>query len=169
MTRWPPKCVSVATSTKRRSSSQDRRVRWPRVFVTEPGDQFALLRQKYRGGESGRVPLPLNGQQLWAQHKYSVMARDPEACTAIGRRVARMRRGVVIGPLSLELVEILRGAPSARRLVNALEHMWGHVSEVATPADRARADRSTTVMLDTIARLATESRRVVPARIDGAV
>jgi hypothetical protein len=139
-------------------TSPGMRVRWPRVFITPPGDQFALLALKYREGESGRVPLPSNGQELWAQHKYSVLARDPETYTLIGRRVARMRRGQGIGRLSQELVEILRVAPPARRLVNALEHMWGHVAGQATPEDRRRAGLSSMAMLDTIARLTVQNR-----------
>jgi hypothetical protein len=135
-------------------SPHPRPVRWPRVFVTSPGDQFALLRQKYRDVESGRIPLPVNPQQLWAQHKYSVMARDPARYLTIGRQVARMKRGAAIGPLSLELVEILRQPPSARRLVNALEHMWGHVADAATAADRAAAASSAARLLETISGLA---------------
>jgi hypothetical protein len=134
------------------------RVRWPHVFITPPADQFTLLAQKYREGESGRVPLPSNGQELWAQHKYSVLARDPETYRVIGRRVARMRRGQGIAPLSRELVEILRVAPPAARLVNALEHMWGHLAGRATPEDRGRAGISSAAMLETIARVTVQSR-----------
>ena len=138
--------------------SHQGRVRWPRVFITPPGDQFALLGQKYREGESGRVPLPSNGQQLWAQHKYSVLARDPEEYKAIGRRVARMRRGAGLESLSVDLVEILRQAPPAGRVTNALEHMWGYVSIDATPDDQTLVQHSVATMLDTIARLALQRR-----------
>ena len=51
--------------------------KWPEFFVTDPGEQVVLLRRKYAGKEKGRIPLPKTPQQLWAQHKYSVMARSP--------------------------------------------------------------------------------------------
>lgn len=66
--------------------------KWPADFVTEPIDQFALLRRKYVGKRRGRIELPKNAQELWAQHKYSVLARDPRAYRHFGRAVARMRR-----------------------------------------------------------------------------
>src|SRR5688500_4518201 len=67
-----------------------RDARWPEVFVTPVAGQFELLAAKYRGRESGRIPLPRSPQQLWAHHKYSVMARDPAEYRRIGRRVAAM-------------------------------------------------------------------------------
>ena len=56
--------------------------------MTPPGEQFALLRGKYEGREAGRIPLPGNAQQLWAQHKYSVMARDVQLYREVGRALA---------------------------------------------------------------------------------
>ena len=88
-----------------------RGVRWPSVFVTAPAEQIALLIRKYRGREAGRIRLPRSAQELWAQHKYSVMARDPAVCRAIGRRVTRLPRGARLGPLADELVLILRADP----------------------------------------------------------
>ena len=65
------------------------RAKWPGVFVTEPADQITLLRAKYVGKEKGRIPLPRSAQELWAHHKYSVMARSPESYRTMGRAVAR--------------------------------------------------------------------------------
>lgn len=118
------------------------RVKWPGVFVTEPVDQISLLRAKYVSKEQGRIPLPRSAQELWAHHKYSVMARSPEAYRSIGRVVARMRRGADISKLAADLVLILRATPGERRLVNAVEHMWGHVRDHATPQDMTMARRS---------------------------
>ena len=100
---------------------------WPRTFVTEPAEQFALLRRKYGAAGKGRIPLPRNVQQLWAHHKYSVMARSVPDYEAIGRLVARKGTAPSIADLSNTLVGILRERPGRARLVNALEHMWGHV------------------------------------------
>jgi hypothetical protein len=121
--------------------------RWPARFVTEPADQFALLGLKYRDRESGRIRLPRNTQDLWAQHKYSVMARDPDLCRTIGRRVSRLRRMSGFPELSAELVEILRRCPARGRVANAVEHMWGHVADRASPQDRRAAAADPAAML----------------------
>ncbi len=123
------------------------RATWPATFVTEPADQFTVLREKYADGETGRVPLPRNAQELWAHHKYSVMARDPAAYRRLGRAVARMRGSRAMAELARTLVFALRETPATGRLVNALEHMWGHVSEFASPQDAQEIRRGPGVLL----------------------
>ena len=132
-------------------------LQWPAVFVTPPDEQFGLLRSKYRGREQGRIALPRSPQDLWAQHKYSIMARDPAVCRAIGRRVTRLRRGASLAPLAEDLVVILREDPPPRRLVDALEHMWGHVSTGATAEERQRARASAEGLFVTTRALAIRS------------
>jgi hypothetical protein len=121
--------------------------RWPSLFIDPPGAQYALLGAKYAQREPGRIPLPKTSQELWAHHKYSVMARDPAAYRDIGQRVARMRRGTSVLPLAGELVALLRETPPRARLVNALEHMWGYVAKAATADDRTVARRSAAGLL----------------------
>jgi hypothetical protein len=82
-------------------------------------------------------------------HKYSVMARDPDLWRTIGRRVSRLRRRGGFAELSAELVEILRQRPSRGRVLNAAEHMWGHVADLASPADRRLAAADPPAMLAT--------------------
>lgn len=127
---------------------------WPATFVTPPIGQFALLKAKYAGRERGRIPLPQNAQELWAQHKYSVMARDPAHYRRLGRRVAAMRRGDGMPALAAELVIVLRQRPAPGRMVNALEHMWGHVAHAATPEERAAGAERPAAMLAVIQRVA---------------
>jgi len=134
------------------------RAKWPGVFVTEPADQIVLLRAKYVGKEKGRIPLPRSAQELWAHHKYSVMARSPESYRTIGRAVARMRRGAGLSSLTTDLVWILRDTPSEGRLTNALEHMWGHVREHASPDDVVAARKSLGLMLARTQQLASHVR-----------
>jgi hypothetical protein len=117
-----------------------RNVGWPATFVDEPGDQFRILRKKYSGRSQGRIPLPRNPQELWSQHKYSVLARDPDSYRRIGRAVARMGPRAPIDELARTLVLTLRERPGPGRLVNALEHMWGHVNEGASPPGKVAAD-----------------------------
>lgn len=119
-------------------ATRSQRDHWPPVYIDTPGVQYQLLRDKYVGKESGRIPLPSNAQQLWSQHKYSVMARDPQLYQQIGRSVANMRAGADASGLAQQLAELLRQAPSAPRLRNAVQHMWGYVSEDKKPMDFER-------------------------------
>ena len=50
---------------------------WPTSYIDPPCQQFQILKQKYIAKEAGRIPLPQDAQQLWSQHKYSVLARNP--------------------------------------------------------------------------------------------
>lgn len=103
---------------------------WPAEFVDPPARQFLLLAERYarRDSPGGRIPLPASAQELWAQHKYSVLARSPEAYHDIGRCVADMQSADEFDALVLELSLWLRRPPAPGRLINALQHMWGHVS-----------------------------------------
>lgn len=131
---------------------------WPEVFVDPPGDQIDILRTKYVEKEAGRIPLPTGAQQLWAQHKYSVMARSPQEAGRIGRVLAEAGSGAVPADLARDLVLILREAPAEGRLTNAVEHMWGHVREWATPQEVARAASSVAEMLALTQTLAMQNR-----------
>jgi len=102
-------------------------IAWPDIFIDPPHAQFLLLEEKYRDKSQGRIPLPKNMLELWACHKYSVMARDPECYRSMGPRVASGQ--ISFEDLSLKLAILLRTRPRSGRLVNALEHMWGYVSD----------------------------------------
>jgi hypothetical protein len=102
---------------------------WPENFLDTPAAQFAILKAKYTHKQPGRIPLPDTISQLWANHKYSVMARSPQAYQEIGRQVANQQ--VTFEELALRLVKFLRIKPPRQRLVNAIEHLWGYVSEYA--------------------------------------
>ncbi len=103
-------------------------IEWPEVFLDSPGRQLQLLREKYAKNEEGRIPLPRNSQQLWAQHKYSVMARSTQTYKEIGSAVAGTRRGPPEDSLVHQLVAELRAPAPWPRSRNALTHMWGYVS-----------------------------------------
>jgi len=126
---------------------------WPQLWIDPPHRQFEILRRKYAvDGRSGRIPLPGNPQQLWAQHKYSVMARSPELYAKIGSEVAHGRYAGDMEALSLLLVQQLRTPPEAGRLRNALQHMWGYLSDADEPMTEGDPD-----LLNQIQRLALES------------
>lgn len=113
--------------------------RWPEGYIDVPGRQFKLLGEKYRDKEPGRIPLPRNAQELWAQHKYSVLARDVALYHRVGKAVADMPPGGAFAELAMTLTAQLRQPPTAGGLRNALQHMWGHVSSAgdAAPGDLA--------------------------------
>ena len=102
---------------------------WPETYIDEPFRQFQILGSKYRNKEHGRIPLPKNAQQLWSHHKYSVLARDVNLYKKLGRVVSEMKPNYDFSELAKMVTELLRKAPSIGGLRNALQHMWGHLSD----------------------------------------
>jgi uncharacterized protein YbgA (DUF1722 family) len=102
---------------------------WPGTYIDEPFRQFQILDAKYRNKEHGRIPLPKNAQQLWSHHKYSVLARDVNLYGKLGRDVSGMKPHHDFSELARVVTELLRKPPSIGGLRNALQHMWGHVSD----------------------------------------
>jgi hypothetical protein len=133
------------------------RTRWPVTFIDAPARQFAILMGKYAGGAGGRIPLPRQPQELWAQHKYSALARDPQHYRDIGRRVARMRRGAALDGLALDLTLMLRQPPDPARAANAVAHMWGYVAGHGSVIEQRQARRSPRAMLAVTQALARRS------------
>ena len=108
---------------------------WPEAFARPPGEQFALLAERQGGRAHGRIPLPRSAQEMWAQHKYSVMARSQEAYRAMGQRVSSLRGDAGFDKLAEDLVLWLRKPPSTGNLANALQHMWGYLDPPPKPFD----------------------------------
>ncbi len=102
---------------------------WPEVYIDEPGQQFKILEAKYINKEQGRIPLPRNAQQLWSQHKYSILARDVNLYKKIGRQVSSISSPHDFAAIAKELTELLRMRPSLGGIRNAVQHMWGYVSD----------------------------------------
>ena len=65
---------------------------------------------------------------MWSHHKYSILARDQNNYKKIGRLVSD--RKVSFEQLAMELVKALQLPPNESGIRNALQHMWGYVSEV---------------------------------------
>lgn len=121
-------------------SARSGRGKWPIVYIDDPADQFRLLAGKYAGREQGRIPLPHNVQQLWRNHKYSVLARDQELYRRIGRELADKRQD--FDGFAKLLTGLLRQKPVPGGLQNALQHMWGYVSEFPPDIKRYVSDWS---------------------------
>lgn len=105
-------------------------VYWPELYLEPPCDQYRLLKQKYVGKTPGRIPLPTTVHELWANHKYSVMARSPEDYWKIGPQIAEGTFDFSL--LANLLPAFLRSAPQGNRLRNTAEHLWGYVAEFAS-------------------------------------
>jgi len=112
---------------------------WPDVWINTTVEQFDLLADKQSQEDSARILLPVNTQQLWAQHKYSLMAHDPALYSQIGPEVAHGIYRHNMEALAEKLVITLRLRPSPGHLHNALQHMWGHVSDESTPVPNNNA------------------------------
>lgn len=108
-------------------NSRGREGLWPDTYIDYPEQQFRLLKDKYKDREEGRIPLAKNVQQLWAQHKYSVLARNPDLYKTIGREISC--GSVSFEKLARLLTALLREQPTTGGIRNAVQHMWGYVSE----------------------------------------
>lgn len=111
------------------------------AFVDAPEQQFLRLEAKYlRGAQRGRIPLPRNGSELWAQHKYQVMARSYRYYKEIqahlkGRPEASIQQQ---GPLTTRLLEIIRKPPTRKAFSNMRDHLWGYFKNRASDSERAQ-------------------------------
>ncbi len=110
-------------------TAEENIVSWPGKYIDRPIGQFELLKEKYREREPGRIPLPEHAQELWSQHKYSIMARDIALYKQTGKQVAHMRSRDDFSGLAETLAESLRIRPKEGGIRNALQHMWGYVSD----------------------------------------
>jgi uncharacterized protein YbgA (DUF1722 family) len=116
-----------------------------------------LLKQKYRDRSEGRIPLPTSSHELWAQHKYSVMARGVAEYKRLGSKVAGLRKRDGFEELAGQLVELLHIPPPRAGLRNALQHVWGHVSRYSSVPKRVVASYSLQRYLSEIQKLAREN------------
>jgi hypothetical protein len=98
---------------------------WPDTFVDTPGAQFAILSRKYEQREPGRIPLPRTVQQLWAQHRYSILARDTALAQEVEQRLTEPEPVPTLEQLAAELVAVLRRRPPQGQLWQALLRMCG--------------------------------------------
>jgi len=129
------------------------KAQWPTIFIDLPHQQFQLLQKKYQDKKPGRIPLPKNAQQLWSQHKYSLLARDPNRYKILGPMVAKIRPNDDFSELALELTLAMRNPPSKGGLTNALQHMWGYISQ-------ARGTHSQSIKHWSLKKLLTETQQL---------
>lgn len=97
---------------------------WPDTFIDPPHIQLKLLKQKYVGKDKGRISLPKTVQDLWNQHKYSVLARDPLLYKKLDRMILGNTTIHNFSDLSKQLTLTLRKRPSVNGIFYSLDKMW---------------------------------------------
>jgi len=130
---------------------------WPDNFIDTPSNQLSILKLKYKSLKHGRIPLPNNAQNIWAHHKYSVMARDISAYKAIGKWVTAKHDSRELSNVALELTSILRQPPESRLIENTLLHMWGYVSQYSTMSSKEFNSLSNKSLLCRVQQLAIDN------------
>jgi len=68
-------------------------------------------------------------QFFWAQHKYSIMARDQNLYHDIGKKIVNIKQFDSYEDLIQKITFSLNTAPSEGGIRNAIQHMWGYISK----------------------------------------
>ncbi|MGM0688075.1 MAG: DUF1722 domain-containing protein [Bacillota bacterium] len=110
-------------------------------FVDQPVEQIAILHGKYfLRNQAGRIPLPKNIYELWAHHKYSVMARGYEHYKNV-RSLIRNNNNCSLekaGSLPEQIIKLLYLPVTAPALENVVDHLWGYLKREASYAEKER-------------------------------
>ena len=128
--------------------------KWPEVFVDLPAVQLKIIAGKYNNKEQGRIDLPKNVQELWAQHQYSVMARDDAEYKYLSGWVSARKSGKGIDEIYPELVSLLRCPPAEGNLRNTIQHMRDYVSAYVSLSGNTIESKTTRSLLAQIQDLA---------------
>ncbi len=126
---------------------------WPEIYIDDPAQQISILKRKYQHLEPGRIPLPKNTQNFWAQHKYSVMARNMTDYKNIGKWVTSKTGFEELHNIATEITTILRAPPEQRLIENTLLHMWGYVSKYSSVSGKKLNALSNNALLNKIQQL----------------
>lgn len=74
-----------------------------------------------------RIYPPKNIQTIWAQHKYSVLARDNRLYREIGKSLVGKKGLMGYGDLFNQLKNLILTKPDKGTLFNGVLHMWGYL------------------------------------------
>jgi len=130
---------------------------WPECYIDTPAKQITILKEKYQTLELGRIPLPKNAQQFWAQHKYSVMARDISAYKNFGKWVTSKSGSKELPKVAMEISLLLQNIPEKRLIENTLLHMWGYVSKYSSISGKELDSLNMQSLLNRIQQLSLEN------------
>ncbi|WP_097462029.1 DUF1722 domain-containing protein [Mangrovitalea sediminis] len=124
---------------------------WPTQGATPLEEQVARVGERARNGRPGRIRLPRNDHELWASYKYTVLARNHQAYLRFGQRIAA--RAIPYDRLWQEMVNVSHVAPTPGAVRNAVQHMWGYVSNFS----------SVNPQIDSLRELLSEIQRLAAA------
>ncbi len=91
-------------------------------------EEIDILKHKYLNENYGRVKPPINAQEMWSSYKYSIMARDNKLYKEIGQSLSDRKTREEFEELARILIIELKKGPSKGGIKNALQHMWGYIS-----------------------------------------
>jgi uncharacterized protein YbgA (DUF1722 family) len=74
-----------------------------------------------------RISIPKNVQTIWAQHKYSVLARDNKLYREIGKSLVGKKGISGYEELFNELKNLILTKPDKGSLFNGVLHIWGYL------------------------------------------
>ena len=110
--------------------------------LPEPRPDIMLeVKDKNRSAVKCQLSLAAPNQRLleteWGRYKYAVLERSPQIYQEI-RTLLKDKSGELVIPF-YRLVESVLVLPEDRgRVVNALEHVWGYCSDIATSSEQKR-------------------------------
>lgn len=128
--------------------------KWPSTYIDLPDKQFEIIQNKYIEKEKGRIKIPENACTLWAQHKYSVMARSIKLYNHYGKICSKKLAKNEFSKLALNLTETLRIRPEPKGIRNAVYHMWSYVSKFSTIDKSKIEDLSSYELISVIQKIA---------------
>ncbi len=107
--------------------------------VDLPAEQFGILYRKYsNNGQSGRIPLPKNGTEFWAHHKYSIMARGYQYYKET-QNFMKNKKNLPIeqeGDFILKIQNYMNFNIAEKALENTIHHLWGYFKEKANQEEK---------------------------------
>lgn len=110
-------------------------------YVDLPSAQFEILRKKYAANvQKGRIPLPANGTEFWAHHKYSVMARGYQYYKEIQQLMKDRQNLPVVREHCLikKIHTVMNKEIPVQALDNVLLHLWGYFKDKACREEKER-------------------------------
>ena len=108
-------------------------------YIDLPASQFEILDKKYTlKHQKGRIPLPRNGSEFWAHHKYSVMARGYQYYKDV-QNFLKNRKEYPIKQEDqfIRMIQLyMQKQISSKAANNVTEHLWGYVKNKTNTCEK---------------------------------
>jgi len=108
-------------------------------FIDDPVEQIKILDRKNRdNARAGRIPLPKNGFEFWAHHKYSVMARGYNHYREVQAYLRPLERCPLeeAGELIDRVHAVMAKPVTCPALSNVVDHLWGYFKREASGKEK---------------------------------